>query len=442
MNGNDVNLNSKFKPKSGTKKKTVYRNGIITLTQKELKHELEKIELARRQYRNSHSREQRKIITRLATKLIRSSSDLEHLNFENKGNKSSSSSNNSLNNESSERDELSSSFRRGKTFSALPSLERKSGEFSLDGSIRRTNSGKPNNNKPSTPSLLRSSIRRSKSDFSFDNISETGNEDYSSREDATTPKKTKKNVKWNEEVLEKESTKEIKEPKTAPSSYSAQSPSSSPTPSINLSHRFNNITLHEINRKYDDFMMRYPDSQPNVIIPQLLSTKTKAFSENKEVKRTSLSNEGQHKLTREYTDNFLNLLNDESGFYTYKNNKGEDICSGYDNYLKQMQENITNPKQNVDIQKENEKKFVNPFNHTTPPPTPLAIRNLRQFRNDANNLSMPNLKKGGNQVRSISANTYKQELIRRRKEEEDKISNDAIRILSIKSLTFKPVVIY
>ena len=439
MNGNDVNLNSKFKPKSGTKKKTVYRNGIITLTQKELKHELEKIELARRQYRNSHSREQRKIITRLATKLIRSSSDLEHLNFENKANKSSSSSNNSLNNESSERDEPSSSFSRGKTFSALPSLGRKSGEFSLDGSIRRTNSGKPN--ASITPSLLRSSIRRSKSDFSFDNISENGNEDYSSREEAT-PKKTKKNVKFNEEVLEKESTKEIKEPKAAPSSHSAQSPSSSPQPSLNPSHRFNNITLHEINRKYDDFMMRYPDSRPNVIIPQLLSTKTKASSESREVKRTSSSTDAQHKLTRECTDNFLSLLNDESGFYTYKNSKGEDICSGYDNYLKQMQENITNPRQNVDIQKENEKKFVNPFNHATPPPTPLAIRNLRQFRGDANSLSMPNLKKGANQVRSISANTYKQELIRRRKEEEDKISNDAIRILSIKSLTFKPVVIY
>jgi len=436
MNGNDVNLNSKIKPKSGgTKKKTVYRNGIITLTQKELKHELEKIELARRQYRNSHSREQRKIITRLATKLIRSSSDLEHLNFENRANKSNSSSNNSLNNES-DREELNNSFRRGKTFSALPSLERKNSDFSMENSIRRTNSGKPNaNSKANTPSLLRSSIRRSKSDFSFDNVSENGSEEYTSREDA--PKKSKKNVKWNEEVLERETTKEEKHEKKS-SNLDSQSPPNSPT--VNLSHRFNNITLHEINRKYDDFMMRYPDSQPNVIIPQLLSTKTKAFSENKETKRASVSSEG-HKINKEYTNNFLSLLNDESGFYTYKNNKGEDICSGYDNYLKQLQENLTNPKSNVNIQQENEKKFVNPFNHTTPPPTPLAIRNLRQFRNDANNLSMPNLKAGSMPIRSISANTYKQELIRRRREEEDKISNDAIRILSIKSLTFKPVVI-
>ena len=81
----DSNING-FRPKT-TKKKITFRSGILTLTQKELKHEIEKIELARRQYRNAHAREQRKTITRLAFKLIRSSSDLDHLNF----NKNSSS---------------------------------------------------------------------------------------------------------------------------------------------------------------------------------------------------------------------------------------------------------------------------------------------------------------------------------------------------------------
>ncbi|RMZ99523.1 hypothetical protein BpHYR1_006696 [Brachionus plicatilis] len=53
------------------------RQGLFSLNEKELRSELKRIELSKRQYENSYMHEQRKVITRFATKLVRSSSTLE-----------------------------------------------------------------------------------------------------------------------------------------------------------------------------------------------------------------------------------------------------------------------------------------------------------------------------------------------------------------------------
>ena len=53
--------------------------GLISLNQMELKHELKRIELCRRQYELSFEHEQRKLITRIANKLIHSNSNLDVL---------------------------------------------------------------------------------------------------------------------------------------------------------------------------------------------------------------------------------------------------------------------------------------------------------------------------------------------------------------------------
>lgn len=53
--------------------------GLDTLNQMDLKHELKRIELSRRQYELSFEHEQRKLITRIANKLIHSNSNLDVL---------------------------------------------------------------------------------------------------------------------------------------------------------------------------------------------------------------------------------------------------------------------------------------------------------------------------------------------------------------------------
>ena len=60
-------------------KQSASRNnlGLVSLNQMELKNELKRIELCRRQYELSYIHEQRKLITRIANKLIHSNSNLD-----------------------------------------------------------------------------------------------------------------------------------------------------------------------------------------------------------------------------------------------------------------------------------------------------------------------------------------------------------------------------
>lgn len=55
------------------------RQGLFSLNEKELRSELKRIELCKRQYENFYLHEQRKMITKFATKIMRSSSTLENV---------------------------------------------------------------------------------------------------------------------------------------------------------------------------------------------------------------------------------------------------------------------------------------------------------------------------------------------------------------------------
>ncbi|CAF0868303.1 unnamed protein product [Brachionus calyciflorus] len=77
MSINSTNLSRRLS--SPTRKTSSLRQGLLSLNQKELKNELKRIDLSRRQYETLYSHEQRKVITRFATKLIRSTSTLDNI---------------------------------------------------------------------------------------------------------------------------------------------------------------------------------------------------------------------------------------------------------------------------------------------------------------------------------------------------------------------------
>lgn len=66
----------KTRASSSKKPSRINRSGLNSLNEKELKSEINRIDLSKKQYEIFYSYEQRKIVTRLATKLIRSTSHL------------------------------------------------------------------------------------------------------------------------------------------------------------------------------------------------------------------------------------------------------------------------------------------------------------------------------------------------------------------------------
>ena len=77
MNSNNPVQSSKSPGRKPSKSNS--RQGLFSLNEKELRSELKRIELSKRQYETLYSHEQRKVITRFATKLARSSSTLENI---------------------------------------------------------------------------------------------------------------------------------------------------------------------------------------------------------------------------------------------------------------------------------------------------------------------------------------------------------------------------
>lgn len=122
------------------------RQGLFSLNEKDLRSELKRIDLSKRQYESFYLHEQRKVITKFATKLMRSSSTLENV--------------------------ISSEY----------------GSASITPSISRTPTNIFFEPRPSTS--LKSFFK------SNENSSEVGQENI----------KRKKSVKWNPELFEKENS--------------------------------------------------------------------------------------------------------------------------------------------------------------------------------------------------------------------------------------------
>jgi hypothetical protein len=176
------------------------RSGIVSLNQKELKYELKKLELAKRQYETNHYHEQRKMITRFATKLSRSSSNLETLFNNTSANSNNPTSINNMNATTASSTVTPTNLTSKITEPETPVLEQQQAAKRL------------------TPILSQSSNDPSK-------------------------KKEKKNVKWNENVVDKEAAASFE------SGYQVGSNSNFNTYSYRPS-------LYEMTKRYDEFKVK------------------------------------------------------------------------------------------------------------------------------------------------------------------------------------------
>ena len=459
-----------FRPKT-TRKKISFRSGILTLTQKELKHEIEKIELARRQYRNAHAREQRKIITRLAFKFIRSSSDLEHLNF----NKNSSSLSNYstlnasvLNNSTQNNDDFNDDYQdvylenKGHSRKSLPITSTFKREKTFSGSQTDHFGVKSSKSEPyrnSISAVTAANLLQRSSSLKSGHIRFSREDSLLNDTIDSVKSKPKKNVKFNEILLAKEKEKEVereKEREREIEREKAAQKSQSAAQSIAQVHKNSSITLTQVNKKYDEFLLMNPDSiSPQIMIPQLIAFKHTPLTATPTPKRpTSSPHADQTKINKLFADKFQTIISEnengeESGFYAYKNEKGEEICSGYDNYVKQLKLNIENPAPIVIVKNEEENRvdkknieyFPNPFNHVGLTPESLLphIPKIMKRNNESERKNLQSKRLGS---RVQSAVSYKQNIQMKNKEEDELIASETFRVLRIKSLTFKPVTLY
>lgn len=168
------------------------------------------------------------------------------------------------------------------------------------------------------------------------------------------------------------------------------------------------------------------------------------------------------KSTKEFLDS---LENENSGFYICTNSKGQPLCDGYDNYgllLKSNQKRIEEIPEAT--------TFSNPFETVASTP---ATPNLKRTTSNASHLissrSNSNMRKSAGsrpsdtsalpmnknkskihhvtsfnetKMRHNSAYLFKQILLVKRKEEEEKICNLQLKAQNIRSLTLKPINIY
>lgn len=458
-----------YKPKT-TRKKVSLRSGIFTLTQKELKQELEKIELARRQYRNAHAREQRKIITRLAFKFIRSSSDLEHLTFNNNNKNSSSLSNYStlnVSNQNNTVDDLNDDYQdvylesktnSGKSLPITSTLKR---EKTFSGSQIDhfgIKSAKSEPYRNSITAVTAANLMQRSSSLKNNQLRFSREESALNETLESSKSKPKKNVKFNEALLAKEKEKE-REKERELEMERVQHQKSLATQNLVQMHKNSSITLTQVSKKYDEFMLMNPDSaSPQIMIPQLISFKHAPINSTISVssKRPQSSPfDEQKRLNKQFSEKFQTIINEnengeESGFYEPKNEKDEYVCAGYDNYVKQLELNIENPIRIVSAKKDDDKQdkknieyFPNPFNHVglTPesilPHIPKIVKPPREPGDLGGRMLQ---KRFGSRVQS--AISHKQNVITKNKEEDDLIASETFRVLKIRSLTFKPVTLY
>lgn len=403
------------------------RSGIISLNQKELKYELKKLELAKRQYETNHYHEQRKMITRFATKISRSSSNLETLFNSNNSNNSTTPNSTNL---------------------VAPTTTANNSTNSLTNSLRISSQFKSNNDIPvheTNPKTLTPILTNSNG--------------------SNYKKKEKKNVKWNDSVVDKENDLNGNQSNGSNSNFNS------------YSYR---PSLYEMNKRYDEFKLKNPYSEPNVILPQLIAPKRTYSS------RPNSSN-GSHKEHLKSNDEmskskFLNLINEKNTvFYSYKNSKGQPVCSGYDNYIFNMANAKLTPRKPIDQTNENNDKklfrnvlFDGPGlrrSHTTVGvPTSTAISNtissslLRESTNataqalklifyktdDTPSTTRPTSQltttsndtsstKNISSTPSTTTRSYSEASLTR---EDNKLYHDSFKTQSIRSLTFKQIVTY
>jgi hypothetical protein len=114
-------------------------------------------------------------------------------------------------------------------------------------------------------------------------------------------------------------------------------------------------SLYDLNKKYSDIRLRFPLTKPILILPRLvLDTKTfdsDTLNVKKNLNRTR--NRNLERKFTEYRERFnKDILNDDSlndqqedkprVFFSYTDNKGKPLCSGYDNYTESVKFYLNN----------------------------------------------------------------------------------------------------
>lgn len=178
--------------------------------------------------------------------------------------------------------------------------------------------------------------------------------------------------------------------------------------------------------------------------------------------KTILPSIVEKKPTQLSTKEFLDSLdNENSGFYICTNSKGKPLCDGYDNYglLLKSNQKKTEPEPTVTG------VFTNPFESiTSKSHTPAMKRSPSETSTTLSRSSSTNLRKlskidfsnlknrskllhttnsfNESKTRNNSAYLFRQVLLVKRKEEEEKICSLQLKAQNIRSLTLKPVNIY
>lgn len=367
---------SGLKRASSSRKSAKFNNrpGLYSLNEKELKTELKRIDLSKRQYETFFSHEQRKLITRFATKLIRSSSNLEIILNQEPGSNQPSPSPGGL--------------KRGVS------------------NLGFNHSTEELNLKPRPVTAIKPSIRFSDRDS-----------DTSSIRTGRTESKVKKNVRWNADTFGKD--------------LSESGDSIDLTTPLNYQNK-NKATTYEINKKYDELKLKLADPQPKILLPQLISLNRRSNTELINIKRNPYAVLDDEDFKSENKDRFLNILQSEdSGFYSYKE------CLGYDNFrylLKSAKNNPPKIKESEQGSKADQEKFKNPFYHVDIKPPQVKKPVQIPISNETNELNSQR----SSRRNTISTNDEYEEHLREEEEDDqvciDTFKAQNIRSLTFKQL--------
>lgn len=295
---------------------TTRKSALVNPTcQKDLLTKLKRIRLSKQQYETSHSYEERKLITRMALKIARSSSNLDDIYSRQKAEKQPST----------------------PTLAVLRSSLKKEPTIIAEAA---TNETEPVEN----PTV----VSTSPSNMNDSNLS--------SSTSSTNSPRLKKTVTWHWDVKDKSHGRS-----------SSIKPSSTPTPatksllfnqptkirsiypsggSSSAQHqRITRTSLYDLNKKYAELKLKFPNTKPIFMLPKLVhngpneTNHTSSSSSNNRLKLKTKNTESSEKKYVEIREKFYsNILNEQEAnksgcFFSYKDSHGRPLCLGYDNFV-------------------------------------------------------------------------------------------------------------
>jgi hypothetical protein len=167
-------------------------------------------------------------------------------------------------------------------------------------------------------------------------------------------------------------------------------------------------------------------------LPLLVSSNRRSQTEFLGTKPNSeiVIDENRRKIG-EYKRTFLNLVDrEDSGFYSYKDAKGQPVCLGYDNYGILLESANSNRSRLVDTPTSNDRA------------TSIHYDNMDNRLSAQIDLRQRQLFRQKHQISKPAELVFDAALLEAKYEEENKLCNDTFKAQTIKSLTFKNVTTY